>query len=185
MPNDNKLYGENYIANACRAIRVKNGLSTEYRAMDMEAAILAIPTGSGETNYLPAVCNDAAGGYSLPAGALDGVTSIRPYTFYESHVTSVAFPSGLTAIGEHAFTDSDITGVDLPASVTSIGKAAFKGTAGRTFIIRATTPPTIVNDSFGGLPDANLAIYVPDASLSAYQSAWGYYYQVIHPISDL
>ena len=181
----NKLYEESSVQDIANAIRQKNGLSTTYKISEMATAILALPTGSGETNYLPAVCNDAAGGYSLPAGALDGVTSIRPYTFYESHVTSVAFPSGLTFIGEHAFTDSDITGVDLPASVTSIGKAAFKGTAGRTFIIRATTPPTIVNDSFGGLPDANLAIYVPDASLSAYQSAWGYYYQVIHPISDL
>ena len=181
----NKLYEESSVQDIANAIRQKNGLSTTYKISEMAAAILALPTGSGETNYLPAVCNDAAGGYSLPAGALDGVTSIRPYTFYESHVTSVAFPSGLTTIGEHSFTDSDITGVDLPASVTSIGKAAFKGTAGRTFIIRATTPPTIVNDSFGGLPDANLAIYVPDASLSAYQSAWGYYYQVIHPISDL
>lgn len=181
----NKLYEESSVQDIANAIRQKNGLSTTYKISEMAAAILALPTGSGETNYLPAVCNDAAGGYSLPAGALDGVTSIRPYTFYESHVTSVAFPSGLTAIGEHAFTDSDITGVDLPASVTSIGKAAFKGTAGRTFIIRATTPPTIVNDSFGGLPDANLAIYVPDASLSAYQSAWNYYYQKIHPISDL
>jgi len=181
----NKLYEENSVQDIANAIRQKNGLSTTYKISEMAAAILALPTGSGETNYLPAVCNDAAGGYSLPAGALDGVTSIRPYTFFESHVTSVAFPSGLTTIGEHAFTDSDITGVDLPSNVTSIGKAAFKGTAGRTFIIRATTPPTIVNDSFGGLPDANLAIYVPDASLSAYQSAWGYYYQVIHPISDL
>ena len=181
----NKLYEESSVQAIANAIRQKNGLSTTYKISQMAAAILALPTGSGETNYLPAVCNDAAGGYTLPAGALDGVTSIRPYTFYESHVTSVAFPSGLTTIGEHAFTDSDITGVDLPSSVTSIGKAAFKGTAGRTFIIRATTPPTIVNDSFGGLPDANLAIYVPDASLSAYQSAWNYYYQKIHPISDL
>lgn len=181
----NKLYEESSVQAIANAIRQKNGLTTTYKISQMAAAILALPTGSGETNYLPAVCNDAAGGYTLPAGALDGVTSIRPYTFYESHVTSVAFPSGLTTIGEHAFTDSDITGVDLPSSVTSIGKAAFKGTAGRTFIIRATTPPSIVNDSFGGLPDANLAIYVPDASLSAYQSAWNYYYQKIHPISDL
>lgn len=181
----NKLYEESSVQAIANAIRQKNGLSTTYTISQMAAAILALPTGSGETNYLPAVCNDAAGGYTLPSGALDGVTSIRPYTFYESHVTSVAFPSGLTTIGEHSFTDSDITGVDLPASVTSIGKAAFKGTAGRTFIIRATTPPTIVNDSFGGLPDANLAIYVPDASLSAYQSAWSYYYQKIHALSDL
>lgn len=181
----NKLYEESSVQAIANAIRQKNGLTTTYKISQMAAAILALPTGSGETNYLPAVCNDAAGGYTLPSGALDGVTSIRPYTFYESHVTSVAFPSGLTTIGEHAFTDSDITGVDLPSSVTSIGKAAFKGTAGRTFIIRATTPPSIVNDSFGGLPDANLAIYVPDASLSAYQSSWNYYYQKIHPISDL
>lgn len=181
----NKLYEESSVQAIANAIRQKNGLTTTYKISEMAAAILALPTGSGETNYLPAVCNDAAAGYTLPAGALSGVTSIRPYTFFESHVTSVAFPSGLTAIGDHAFTDSDITGVDLPSSVTSIGKAAFKGTAGRTFIIRATTPPSIVNDSFGGLPDANLAIYVPDASLSAYQSAWNYYYQKIHPISDL
>lgn len=182
----NKLYEENSVQAIANAIRTKNGLSTTYKIAEMADAILALPTGGGGSNYLPLACNDPSIGYILPSGALDGVMSIRPYMFYESHVTSAVFPSSLTTIGDHAFTDSSLAGtITIPASVTALGKACFKGTVGRTFVIQATTPPTINNDTFGGLPDQNLAIYVPDDSLSDYRSAWSYYYQVIHPVSDI
>ena len=182
----NKLYEENSVQAIANAIRTKNGLSTTYKIAEMADAILALPTGSGETNYLPYVLNDSSSGYTLPSGALTGVTKIRSYAFYEANITAISFPNTLTEVEDHAFTDSYLAGtITIPASVTALGKACFKGTAGRTFVIEATTPPTIVNDTFGGLPDQNLAIYVPDDSLSAYRSAWSYYYQVIHPVSDI
>lgn len=186
MPNDNKLYGENYIANACRAIRVKNGLSTEYRAMDMEAAILAIPTGSGGVNYLTDVCNDSYA-FTLPAEALAGVTHIKPHTFRGSKVTSVVFPSNLATIGAYAFYQSGLTSVDLPDSVTLVGEHAFDGIQADTFILRPTTPPTLENNCFGvpATSSGSPYIYVPDASFSSYRSSNVYYGSHFRKLSTL
>lgn len=180
----NKLYEESSVQAIAEAIRSKNGSSSTYKIGEMAAAILAIPAGTG-TNYLPTVCNNSS--YSLGAGALTGVTSIKDYTFYNAAISTIVFPSGLTTIGESAFQNADLSGgnVDLPASVTSIGPNAFKDTTGKTFICRATTPPTISTNSFGSSQSMDLAIYVPDDSLSAYRASWTSYGQRIHALSDL
>lgn len=183
----NKLYEEQSVQNIANAIRTKNGLSTTYKIAEMAQAILDIPTGGG-TNYLPTVCNDASS-YTLPSGALTGVTNIREYMFYGAKITSISLPSGLTSVGNSAFQGSSLTQIDFPASVTSLGDSACQGTTGKTFIFRGTTPPTIGTQCFGASATeiSNSAIYVPDDYVNTYKQAsgWGPYTNIIHPISEI
>jgi hypothetical protein len=61
----------------------------------------------------------------------------------------------------------------LSKSITYIGIGAFSGCSGLSSIICfAPTPPTLGNTNVF-LNTNNCPIYVPDDSLSAYQSAWG------------
>lgn len=185
----NKLYEEQSVQNIANAIRTKNGLSTTYKIAEMAQAILDIPTGGGGTNYLPVVLNDASS-YTLPSGALTGVTNIRDYSFYGAKVSSIALPSGLLTIGDYAFQNADLSGgaITIPSSVTSIGTYAFQGTTGRTFIFQSTTPPTLdyhaIADNYTEI--AQTAIYVPDDSVNTYKngSGWSALINIIYPISD-
>ena len=65
---------------------------------------------------------------------------------------------------------SNLTEVTLPASLVSIGKGAFRNCNSITKLTcLATTPPTINNDQ--GFIPTTAQVYVPAASVSAYQSA--------------
>lgn len=83
--------------------------------------------------------------------------------------------------------------VDLWNKLTSIGDKAFFECKGlRTVIIRNTVPPTIgqyafycYNSNYDYIINSNLVIYVPDASVTAYQTAWSEYASHIQPISNL
>ncbi len=57
----------------------------------------------------------------------DGVTEIKPYTFYNmTWLTAVTLPEGVEAIGEKAFyACSRLAGFALPESLTEIGAEAF------------------------------------------------------------
>lgn len=88
--------------------------------------------------------------FSLSKNDLYGATKIAEYAFY--------YCTGLTSIS-------------IPDTVTSIGNSAFSNCTGLTSItIQATTPPTL--SSTNAFNSTNSCpIYVPSASLSAYQSA--------------
>lgn len=61
----------------------------------------------------------------------------------------------------------------LPSLITAIGNNAFRNFASNTYtwlVCKATTPPTLTGDPFYN--SADITIYVPDASLTAYQTAW-------------
>lgn len=79
----------------------------------------------------------------------------------------------------------------LPQTVTTIQRQAFYGcTALQTLICEATTPPALSNvDAFTNTPIASEEgyIYVPDASVAAYQAAtnWSTYASRIKPISQI
>lgn len=79
----------------------------------------------------------------------------------------------LTIIGPGALYDNDITTtIILPATITKIESTAFTGMDVLTSLtIRATVPPELEGNTFDGTQD-HLFIYVPSASLSAYQTAW-------------
>lgn len=105
-------------------------------------------------------------------------------------ISKVIFGECATSIPSQYATDSTstLTYVDIWRTVTSIGDNAFYGCdVLQTVIVRNTVPPTLGNDVFenynGILP--RLTIYVPDDSLTAYQTVWSRYASILQPISNL
>ena len=106
----------------------------------------------------------------------NSVTSIGNYAFgYCSGLTSIEIPNSVTSIGDYAFGDcTGLTSITIPNSVTSIGEWAFYGCTGLTSMtVEATNPPLCVNKYGLGLnmPDYNIPLYVPEASVDAYKAA--------------
>ena len=93
---------------------------------------------------------------------------------------SVTLPANLTEITSSMFLNcTALTEMDIPATVTKIGQRAFEGTGLTKLTFKSTTPatlegyekdPSTTTYPFEGC--ANLTIYVPAASLAAYQTAW-------------
>lgn len=112
----------------------------------------------------------------------DTVTSIGYYAFYNCYsIQSINIPSGVTSIEDGTFQGCHrLSSVIIPSGVTSIGERAFYFCERLTSITcLASVPPTIGSYAFPS--DAN--IYVPAASVSAYQSAWSSYASKIQAIS--
>ena len=122
--------------------------------------------------------------------AFVGCTSLDEISIVGTNTTSIgegAFSNctGLTSvyqdsnklqtIGISAFYNcsSIKDSIVLPSTLTSIGGYAFKFADIPGFYCYATTPPTIGTETFNTL--TLCPIYVPAASLSAYQSAWSEY----------
>ena len=89
-------------------------------------------------------------------------------------------PNSVTSIGNRAFSGcSSLTSITIPNSVTSIGDYAFDWCSSLNSITcLGTTPPTLGTDVFYGtkLP----AVYIPENTLSAYQTAWGNEYVFVN-----
>ncbi len=126
----------------------------------------------------------------------DSITTIKPYAFRACRsITSVTLPSSLTSIGDYGFMAcSNLQNVEIPDGVTSVGGSSFENCtsmsevtigSGSTSIgtnsfkgctslakiySRATTPPTVQSNTFESVP-TTCVVYVPSASVSAYQSA--------------
>ena len=112
-----------------------------------------------------------------------GVTSISDRTFYDcKSLTSCTIPNNVTTIGTSAFQNcSGLTSVTIPSGVTSIGYQAFVQCKSLTSITcLATTPPTLNYRVFN--TGNSCPIYVPSASLTAYQTAWSDYASRIQAI---
>ena len=152
---------------------------------------LVTASGLGYTQ-LTSIGNDAFNGCSalteiaFPAS----LTSIGGSAF--NGCTSLVTASGLgytqlTSIRDYAFYGcSSLTEIALPAGVTSIGQYAFRGCKSLQYIrIEATTPPTLA--STNAIQSTIGAIYVPDESVAAYQSAtnWSSFASKIKGISEM
>lgn len=92
----------------------------------------------------------------------------------EHSLSSVTFEAGsqLTSIGVSAFKNCyALESIDIPSGVTSIGSSAFQNCTSLVSVtINATTPPTLDEYAFDNTNDC--PIYVPAASVTAYQTAW-------------
>ena len=87
-------------------------------------------------------------------------------------MTDVVIPDSVTTIADAAFQSCEsMASVTIPASVTSIGASAFN-LSRRDFKVycKAVVPPSVGYQPFNKWW---AEIYVPAASLTAYQDAWG------------
>lgn len=127
-----------------------------------------------------------AGAFGSCSGMTDvtvgsGVTAIQSNCFsYCKSLSGVTLPNTLASIGKRSFFDCEnLVEIDVPSSITSIDELAFYNcTRLSAFRIHATTPPTLGNNAFKKdttILGYDLVIYVPAASLSAYQAAWTQY----------
>ena len=106
--------------------------------------------------------------------------TIGNYAFYYCYsLTSVSIPSGVTSIGSSVFQHCrSLTSVSIPSGVTSIGSNAFSNCYGMAeYHFKPTTPPTLANVNAFTSIQSDCVIYVPAASLTAYQEAenWSTY----------
>ena len=123
----------------------------------------------------------------------NSVTNIGKNAFYGcSSLTSIEIPNSVTRIGDGAFSfctglkkiefkcakigtwfnGLSIEEVEIDYRVTSIAGGAFKNCSSLTNIhLLGETPPSVESNTFAESQYATLTIYVPQGSLSTYQSS--------------
>lgn len=133
--------------------------------------------------------------------AMSGCYALKKFVISNSNTTFYAgafyldygleepfIPSSLTTIENLAFDScTSLKKLILPSTLTNIGSnGAFNNcTSILEYTFLSTTPPTMgAANAFGGINSA-CKIYVPDASVSAYQAAtnWSTYANYIYPLS--
>ena len=106
-----------------------------------------------------------------------GVTSLSEYSTFENctALESVILPEGITSLGGYTFSNcTSLKGIDLPSTLTSLGSYCFGDcNAIDSIVSRAMTPPT-ANGSTFSFAGETVAVYVPEAAMSSYQSADGW-----------
>lgn len=121
-----------------------------------------------------------------------GCDEISDGMFNNSGVEKIIAPEGITYMT--AINSSvKCVYIELPTTVTEISAAGWGqnmnsrngGTGHIVLACKAITPPTLL--STGGFHDADTTIYVPDESVSEYQSAWSSFPRLsgIYGLSEL
>ena len=105
-----------------------------------------------------------------------GLTQLGTGVFlYCDALISIIVPEGVTIIGSDTFEFCpNLNSITFPGGLTEIGPWALKGANKLASITcKATTPPSIGNDAFGGV-NSSIPVYVPAASVEAYKAANGW-----------
>ena len=105
-----------------------------------------------------------------------GLTQLGTGVFlYCDALKSIIVPEGVTIIGSDTFEFCpNLNSITFPSGLTEIGSWALKGANKLASITcKATTPPSIGNDTFGGV-NSSIPVYVPAASVEAYKVANGW-----------
>lgn len=132
------------------------------------------------------------------SGALTlNATAIQDGAFYGNDIEELYLPAivsltGATNMAGSFAMNTKLRLVDMGATLEKMQRNEFYGCASlSTFICRATTPPTLtyaISNILAGTPIASGTgyIYVPDASVAAYQAAtnWSQYSDRIKPLSE-
>lgn len=105
----------------------------------------------------------------------DFVTSIGDYAFYNMpNLSSADLGERILTIGANAFANcSGLTEITIPANVAAIGANAFAQTGLTAITALPTTPPSIEENTFDGVP-ADIDLTVPAESVAAYGRAMGW-----------
>ena len=114
----------------------------------------------------------------------NSVTSIGGSAFYRcSGLTSIVLPDAVTVIGYATFSGcSTLSSVEIGASVSSIGDNAFNNCRNlQSFTSYSVAPPSLDYYSFYGVPNS-MVVYVPDAAVESYESAYIWKNYNIQPI---
>lgn len=142
-----------------------------------------------------------------------GNTAMSTRVFYNcTSLSSITIPNSVTFIGSAVFYNcSSLTSVTIPDSVETIGaglcnsctniryieigtRVTTIGTIGNEtkinqscpnleyISINATTPPTLLTPNL--IDSYELTLYVPDASVEDYKTAWSAYADIIKPMSE-
>lgn len=145
-------------------------------------------------------CTIPAGATQLGSSFFFGCTSLKSITIPDtivqiqasafqgcSSLVDVTLGSGLTTLARSVFQGcTAIESITIPASVTDVGVNFMRQcTSLAEVIMMPTTPPTLGENGFLQSPNLQ-AIYVPDASVSAYQAAsgWSTHASIIKGISQ-
>ena len=135
---------------------------------NVEVKDLAIPEGTTSIQIAAFEGCESITSIVLP----NSVTSIKGWAFSKCiGLTSVSIPNNVTDIGDHIFYGcSGLTSITLGSEVTSIGRYAFGECSKLSdVIIYASTPPTLGNNVFQGVPEG-LVIHVPAGSVDLYKA---------------
>lgn len=107
----------------------------------------------------------------------DGITEIGNATYDTYFIEELITPSTITSLSNNIFNASYIQGViEIGENVTSMGQICEWVPILR---MKPTTPPTLTNSNGKVSNYSPWKIYVPAQSLSAYQTAWSLYADVL------
>lgn len=103
-------------------------------------------------------------------------TTVQDYFAQNCYsLTSIVLNGSITTLPSSAFASCyGLVSLTIPSTVTSIGTSAFSYCYGmKEYHFKSTTPPTASGTFINGIP-GDCVIYVPTASLNAYQTASGW-----------
>jgi hypothetical protein len=127
--------------------------------------------------------------FSVPAEIIPTISGIGDKTYmfiFRGNLQSIDFES-LSYIPERFCQGcTSLTTITFPTTMIRIGGYSFYGcTSLQEVIVQKDTPPALGANVFGNCTSLAV-IYVPDASVSAYQGAsqWSTYASIIKPISQ-
>ena len=176
--NNANIYQNDYLFNSCFALQfitIPTAITSvrSYTFDELYSLLGPITFPSSLTSISGGDCFEHA--YSLRSLSLPNtITSLGAYFCNACYnLINFTFPTSLTSIGGYSFQNCyRWTNITIPSGVTSIGNSCFTNCYGLKEIhMLPTTPPTLGGTSvFTNLLD-DCVIYVPSASLSAYQSA--------------
>ena len=108
----------------------------------------------------------------------DGLETVFDGVFcrFNNVADIITLPESVEEIGIDAFQFCDkISGLRLGRNVSRIRGAAFAGCSGiGSIVCDAPVPPTVETHAFDGVPKDSFTLEVPEASVSAYQTAEGW-----------
>jgi hypothetical protein len=147
-----------------------------------------LPKSLKRLSYFFTDCKKAFGEISLP-----NLESTDSNTFAGTLVTKVLDLGKITSTGgllcdQLNSTEKTLTEVHLPTTVTAIDSYFCRAAKSlKIVVVNPVTPPTLNSTAFQQTTVGAFNIYVPDSSVSAYQTAtnWSKYANYIKPLSEL